>query len=108
MTTRRHLANFWYPKLLPLGPYQFLVRLLNQGDQEFLLNLFAGAPGDDLLILKENFHHPYMVDQWFARLDYRQVLPLAAVTAWGLVGEYVYAPVPISPFLLILPRGVYS
>lgn len=68
-----------YPKVAPLGRDRIMLRLLNQGDREFFLDLFRDADDEDVLLLKEDFKNPLVVEDWFDRLDYRQVLPLGAV-----------------------------
>jgi len=56
-----------------------LQRLVNPLDEEALSQLLREAPAEELRFLKGEIPEPWLVQDWLDRLNYRRVLPLAAV-----------------------------
>jgi L-amino acid N-acyltransferase YncA len=54
-------------------------RLVNPLDEEALSQLLREAPAGELRFLKAEIPEPWLVQDWLDRLNYRRVLPLAAV-----------------------------
>ncbi|MGA8573043.1 MAG: N-acetyltransferase family protein [Desulfobaccales bacterium] len=58
---------------------RMMLRFLNPGDREGLLQLFQGAPEEDVRFLKQDVKDPKVVNYWVDHIDYHHVLPLLAV-----------------------------
>jgi RimJ/RimL family protein N-acetyltransferase len=56
-----------------------MFRFLNDQDREGLIQLFQEAPEEDTRFLKQDVKDTKLVNYWIDHLNYRKVLPLAAV-----------------------------
>jgi len=56
-----------------------MFRFLNEQDRESLIQLFQEAPEEDTRFLKQDVKDLKMVNYWIDHINYRKVLPLAAV-----------------------------
>jgi len=69
-----------YSKVVNLADGRPVVqRLVNPLDEEALSQLLREAPAGELRFLKAEIPEPWLVQDWLDRLNYRRVLPLAAV-----------------------------
>jgi L-amino acid N-acyltransferase YncA len=69
-----------YRKVVNLADGRPVVqRLVNPLDEEALSQLLREAPAEELRFLKAEIPEPRLVQDWLDRLNYRRVLPLAAV-----------------------------
>jgi L-amino acid N-acyltransferase YncA len=69
-----------YVRFATLGNGQkVLVRVIKRHDREELARLFRETPAEETRFLKYDVKAPRWLSAWLAALNYRQVLPLAAV-----------------------------
>jgi ribosomal protein S18 acetylase RimI-like enzyme len=69
-----------YRKLIFLkNDKRVMLRFLHNGDRQRLITLFQNAPDEDLRFFKHDLKNPELLHFWLDRLDYRRVLPLAAI-----------------------------
>jgi len=80
------LANYRKVKTLADGS-RLLLRPLQKGDKQALLELFARAKSEDLEWFRSDAAHPEVVESWVDELDYSQVFPLVAFADERLIGD---------------------
>lgn len=66
-----------------------VVRPLQQGDQEALLNFFLGVPEEERFFLKDDVTSPAVIAAWVEHLDYSRALPLVALVDGRIGAEAV-------------------
>jgi RimJ/RimL family protein N-acetyltransferase len=72
--------HFFYRKLIHLKNNQrIMLRLLQAGDRENLIDLFQKASPGDLWFFKHDLKNRQLLNCWLDQLDYQRLLPLAAV-----------------------------
>ncbi|HEY75031.1 MAG TPA: GNAT family N-acetyltransferase [Thermoflexia bacterium] len=80
------LARYRKVKTLPDGS-RLLLRPLQKGDKQALVDLFARASREDLEWYRIDAADPKVVESWVDNLDYRRVFPLVAFANDRLIGE---------------------
>jgi len=80
------LARYRKVKTLPDGS-RLLLRPLQKGDRQALVDLFARASREDLEWYRIDAADPKVVESWVEHLDYRRVFPLVAFVGDKLVGD---------------------
>jgi L-amino acid N-acyltransferase YncA len=80
------LANFRRVANLPDGT-RVLLRPMQPGDQQGVMDLFAQAPREDLRYLRQRVADPAVIESWFAQYDLRRVFPLLAIVNDRVVGD---------------------
>lgn len=80
------LARYRTVKTLADGS-RVLLRPLQKGDKQALLDLFARASHQDLEWFRSDAADPEVVARWVDHLDYRRVFPLVAIVGDQLVGD---------------------
>ena len=66
-----------------------LVRPLEDGDEQVLLDFFLGIPEDERFFLKEDVTAPRVVDRWVRERDVRRALALLAIDGSRVVADAV-------------------
>jgi len=80
------LANFRRVANLPDGT-RVLLRPMQPGDRQGVMDLFAQAPREDLRYLRQRVSEPGVIENWFANYDLRRVFPLLAIVNDHVVGD---------------------
>lgn len=80
------LANFRRVANLPDGT-RVLLRPMQPGDRQGVMDLFAQAPREDLRYLRQRVADPAVIESWFAEYDLRRVFPLLAIVNDRVVGD---------------------
>ena len=80
------LANFRRVANLPDGA-RVLLRPMQPGDRQGVMDLFAQAPREDLRYLRQRVADPAVIESWFAQYDLRRVFPLLAIVNDRVVGD---------------------
>ena len=66
-----------------------LVRVLDNGDEQALLDFFLGIPEDERFFLKEDVTAPRVVERWVRERDFRRALALLAMDGPRVVADAV-------------------
>jgi RimJ/RimL family protein N-acetyltransferase len=70
----------FYRRLLHLkNGMRIMLRFLQEGDRQNLIDLFQKAPWEDLWFFKHDLKNRSLLNFWLNHLDYRRVLPLVAI-----------------------------
>ncbi len=80
------IARYRKVKTLADGS-RLLLRPLQKGDKEGLVDLFARASQEDIEWFRSDAADPEVVARWVDHLDYRRVLPLVAMVNDKLIGD---------------------
>lgn len=80
------LANYRKVKTLSDGS-RLLMRPLQKGDKQALVDLFGRASQEDLEWFRNDAADPQVVASWVDNFDYRIVFPLVALVGEQLVGD---------------------
>lgn len=80
------LTRYRKVKTLPDGQ-RLLLRPLEKGDKEALVDLFARASQRDLELFRSDAGDPEVVESWVDNLDYQRVFPLVALVGERLIGD---------------------
>lgn len=77
-----------YPKTLVLKTGEKIVlKILNEGDKQALLDFFRKLPAKDKLFLKEDVTREDVIQRWITGMDFESVLPVLAWYDNEVVGD---------------------
>jgi len=72
--------HLFYRKLFHLKNNQrIMLRLLQEGDRQNLIDLFQNASAEDLWFFKHDLKNRSLVNYWLNHLDYPRLLPVVAI-----------------------------
>ena len=79
-----------YPKQVALRDgLRIVVRTVQEGDEQALLDFFLGIPEGERFFLKEDVTSPEVVRRWVTEQDYRRALALLALDGSRVVADAV-------------------
>src|SRR3970040_1934176 len=79
-----------FPKEAVLrGGSRVLLRSLEDGDEQALLDFFLRIPEEERFFLKEDVTAPEVVDRWVRERDFRRALALVAMDGPRIVADAV-------------------
>jgi GNAT superfamily N-acetyltransferase len=79
-----------YPRTVELrGGVQIVIRPMERGDGDGLLQFFLRVPADERFYLKDDVASPEVIGSFVEHLDYDRALPLLALDGQRVVGDAV-------------------
>lgn len=85
--SRSQAALSRYPFPLGLGGRTIILRPLQRGDEQQLLEFFKRLPVDERAMLKDDVTNPAVIAAWCSNIDAERILPIVALDGNVIVAD---------------------